>query len=102
MAPLEDGETASLFSTEFVKTTPGAVIGTFAYMSPEQALARDVDHRSDIFSLGVLAYELVAGHPPFTGSSSLAVVDAILHSDPPPMARFNLQAPTDAESLIRW
>ncbi|MGE0127423.1 MAG: protein kinase [Blastocatellales bacterium] len=99
--PLEDGETASLFSTEFVKTTPGAVIGTFAYMSPEQALAKDVDHRSDIFSLGVLAYELVAGRPPFTGSSSLAVVDAILHSDPPPIARFNLQAPPELEAIIR-
>src|SRR5262247_66953 len=101
LLPVEDSETASLFSTEFVKTTPGAVIGTFAYMSPEQALARDVDHRSDIFSLGVLAYELVAGRPPFTGSSSLAVVDAILHSDPPPMARFNLQAPPELETIIR-
>src|SRR5262245_47374565 len=89
--PLEDSETASLFSTEIVKTTPGMVIGTFAYMSPEQALARDVDHRSDIFSLGVLSYELIAGQPPFTGSSSLGVVDAILHTDPPPMARYNLQ-----------
>src|SRR5262245_17435609 len=79
----EDNETASLYSTEFVKTLPGAVIGTFAYMSPEQALAKDVDYRSDIFSLGVVAYELIAGHPPFTGSSSLAVVDSILHSDPP-------------------
>src|SRR5262247_720067 len=100
-APLDEDETASLFSTEFVKTTPGAVIGTFAYMSPEQALARDVDHRSDIFSLGVLAYELVTGRPPFTGSSSLAVVDAILHSDPPPMARFNLQAPPELEAVVR-
>lgn len=100
-AILEDGETASLFSTEFVKTTPGAVIGTFAYMSPEQALAKDVDHRSDIFSLGVLSYELVAGRPPFTGSSSLAVVDAILHSDPAPIARFNLQAPPELEAIIR-
>ncbi|HZF38894.1 MAG TPA: serine/threonine-protein kinase, partial [Blastocatellia bacterium] len=97
----EDSETASLFSTEFAKTTPGAVIGTFAYMSPEQALAKDVDHRSDIFSLGVLAYELVAGHPAFTGASSLAVVDAILHSDPPPMARFNLQTPPELEAVVR-
>jgi serine/threonine protein kinase/tetratricopeptide (TPR) repeat protein len=101
LSPLEDSETASLFSTEFVMTTPGAVIGTFAYMSPEQALAKDVDHRSDIFSLGVLAYELVAGRPPFTGSSSLAVVDAILHSDPPPMAPFNLQTPPELEAIIR-
>jgi non-specific serine/threonine protein kinase len=101
LLPLEDSETASLFSTEFVMTTPGAVIGTFAYMSPEQALAKEVDHRSDIFSLGVLAYELVAGRPPFTGSSSLAVVDAILHSDPPPMAGYNLQAPPELEAIIR-
>jgi serine/threonine protein kinase/tetratricopeptide (TPR) repeat protein len=100
-APLDNDETASLFSTEFVKTTPGAVIGTFAYMSPEQALAKDVDHRSDIFSLGVVAYELVAGHPAFTGSSSLAVVDAILHSDPPPIARFNLQTPPELEAIVR-
>jgi len=100
-APLDNDETASLFSTEFIKTTPGAVIGTFAYMSPEQALAKDVDHRSDIFSLGVVAYELVAGHPAFTGSSSLAVVDAILHSDPPPIARFNLQTPPELEAIIR-
>ena len=100
-APLDNDETASFFSTEFVKTTPGAVIGTFAYMSPEQALAKDVDHRSDIFSLGVVAYELVAGHPAFTGGSSLAVVDAILHSDPPPIARYNLQTPPELEAIVR-
>ncbi|MBO0727142.1 MAG: protein kinase [Blastocatellia bacterium] len=97
----EDSETASLFSTEYVKTMPGAVIGTFAYMSPEQALAKDVDHRSDIFSLGIVAYELIAGRPPFTGSSSLAVVDAILHSDPQPMARFNLRTPPELEAIVR-
>ncbi len=101
MAPLEDGETASLYSTEIVRTTPGAVIGTFAYMSPEQALAKDVDHRSDIFSLGVVAYELIAGHPAFTGGSTLAIIDAILHSDPPPLARFNLQTPPELEAIVR-
>src|SRR5262245_53697607 len=101
LAPPDDDETATLFSTELVMTTPGAVIGTFAYMSPEQALAKDVDHRSDIFSLGVVAYELVAGHPAFTGSSSLAVVDAILHSDPPPIARYNLQTPPELEAIVR-
>jgi serine/threonine protein kinase/tetratricopeptide (TPR) repeat protein len=97
----EDHETASLFATELVKTTPGVVIGTFAYMSPEQALGKNVDHRSDIFSLGILAYELIAGRAPFTGGSSLAVVDAILHSEPPPIARFNLQTPPEFEAIIR-
>ncbi len=99
--PLDDTETASLFATELVKTTPGAVLGTFAYMSPEQALGREVDHRSDIFSLGVLAYELLTGHQPFTGGSSLAVVDSIIHAESPPMARFNLQTPPELEMIIR-
>jgi non-specific serine/threonine protein kinase len=97
----EETETASLFSTEVVKTTPGAILGTFAYMSPEQALGKEVDHRSDIFSLGVLAYELLTGHQPFTGSSSLAVVDSIIHEEPPPMARFNLQVPPELEMIVR-
>ncbi|MBO0858617.1 MAG: protein kinase [Chloracidobacterium sp.] len=97
----EEGETSSLFSTESAKTTPGSVIGTFAYMSPEQALAKDVDHRSDIFSLGVVAYELIAGRPAFPASSSLAVVDAILHSEPPPMARFSPQTPPELDAIVR-
>ncbi len=101
LSPSEESETASLFATEYVKTAAGAVIGTFAYMSPEQALAKEVDHRSDIFSLGILAYELVAGRPPFTGSSSLAVVDAILHADPPPITGFNIQTPPELEAIIR-
>ena len=99
--PLEEGETASLFATEFVKTLPGAVIGTFGYMSPEQALGKEVDYRSDIFSLGVVAYELIAGQPPFKGNSALAVVDAIIHAETPPMARFNLQVPPELEMIVR-
>lgn len=99
--PLEEGETASLFATEVVKTLPGAVIGTYGYMSPEQALGKEVDYRSDIFSLGVVAYELIAGQPPFKGNSALAVVDAIIHAEPPPLARFNLQVPPELEMIIR-
>ncbi len=99
--PLDDSETASLYATDIVKTTPGAVLGTFAYMSPEQALGKEVDHRSDIFSLGVVTYELLAGQAPFTGSSSLAVVDSIIHGEPPPLARFNLQVTPELEAIIR-
>ena len=99
-SPLEDNDTASVFATEAVQTVPGAVLGTFAYMSPEQALGREVDHRSDIFSLGILAYELIAGRLPFAGNSSLAVVDAILHADPIPLSRFDAHVSPQLESII--
>lgn len=98
--PDEDAATASLFHTDLVKTSPGTVIGTFAYMSPEQALGREVDGRSDIFSLGVVFYELIAERPPFTGSSMLAVVDAILHADPLPVGVFNYRVTPDIERLV--
>jgi pentatricopeptide repeat protein len=98
--PDEEAETASLYSTELIKTTPGTVVGTFAYMSPEQALGKEVDGRSDIFSLGVLFYELVAGRQPFTGSSALAVVDAILHADPLPASMFNFNITGDLERQL--
>jgi non-specific serine/threonine protein kinase len=98
--PDEDAKTSSLYQTEMMKTTPGTVIGTFAYMSPEQALGKEIDRRSDIFSLGVLFYELLAGRLPFTGASTLAMVDAILHADPPLVGTFNYRISRDIEQIV--
>jgi serine/threonine protein kinase len=71
----------------FLKThsDPGTALGTVSYMSPEQARGGKVDHRSDIFSFGILVHELLAGRPPFRGHSSLDTLHAILHDVPPPL-----------------
>jgi serine/threonine protein kinase/Tfp pilus assembly protein PilF len=97
----DSDDTSSLYATEMMKTTPGTVLGTYSYMSPEQARGLDVDSRSDIFSLGVVAYELIAGQLPFTGSSALAVVDAVLHAEPRPLSHFNSQVHPDLDQIIR-
>jgi serine/threonine protein kinase/tetratricopeptide (TPR) repeat protein len=86
--------------TELVLTTPGSVIGTFNYMSPEQALGREVDHRTDIFSLGVLFYELLAGIIPFAANTPIALADAIIHSDPQPVTRYNPLVTPELERII--
>jgi serine/threonine-protein kinase len=69
-----------------VDTKPGLVLGTFHHMSPEQARGQAVDARSDLFSAGVVLYEMIAGRLPFTGSSAADVIGAILHVEPAPLA----------------
>lgn len=75
-----------------LSTTPGLVMGTVHYMSPEQALAGSIDHRSDLFSLGVLLYQLVTGRLPFDAPSFTGTLDAILHREPDPVSRIRPEA----------
>ena len=85
-----------------VKTNPGAVMGTVSYMSPEQALGReDVDSRTDIFSLGVVLYEMATGRLPFEGGSVTETIDRIVHAQPEAIARFNYEVPAELEGIIR-
>ena len=71
---------------EATRTTEGAVVGTVAYMSPEQAVGKAVDERSDIFSLGAVLHELISGERAFAGESAAEVLSAILRDDPRPLA----------------
>lgn len=95
----DKGDLLGVHDTELVKTMPGTVMGTLSYMSPEQALGKEVDGRSDIFSLGVLFYELLTGRLPFAGESSLVIVDGILHAEPPAPSRFNYQLTQEVERV---
>jgi TolB-like protein/Tfp pilus assembly protein PilF len=94
-SPSTDPEAVTMPGTE---TNPGAIIGTTGYMSPEQAQGDSVDFRSDIFSLGVVIYEMVAGHPPFTGRTDSHVRVSILDHDPAPLV--GMQVPRQLERIV--
>jgi len=74
-------------------TSAGMVIGTVSYMAPEQALGQTVDQRADLFSLGVVMFELLTGRVPFEGSTPMAIIDHILHETPPAVSRFTAAPP---------
>ena len=82
-------------------TAAGLVMGTLGYMSPEQVLGKELDTRTDLFSLGVVLYEITTGRLPFSGSQANEVMDRILHVQPEAIARFNYDVPAELERIIR-
>src|SRR6266850_227114 len=86
--------------TEAFLSTPGAIIGTLPYMSPEQVRGEALDGRSDIFSFGVVLYEMLSGQQPFASKSSAATASAILTHEPPPLARFSKDVPAELERIV--
>src|ERR1019366_6557680 len=83
------------------RTQAGVVMGTPAYMSPEQTSGRPIDHRTDIFSLGVVLHEMATGRRPFEGTSSAELVSAILRDTPPPVTDVRSDLPSDLARIIR-
>jgi two-component system LytT family response regulator len=91
---------SSQLATQFL-TSGGVVLGTVSYMSPEQALGRDVDHRTDLFSLGVVLYQMASGKLPFAGASAQETLARILKSPPDALGRLNYELPEEFERIVR-
>jgi non-specific serine/threonine protein kinase len=92
--------TQTRLSNDALLTSPGSSIGTVAYMSPEQARGEELDARSDLFSLGVVLYEMATGMVPFSGSTVALIFDGILHSEATPATKLNSRLPAALENIF--
>jgi eukaryotic-like serine/threonine-protein kinase len=106
LAKLKPGAGSSTSSTTTTHlatvslTTPHAIVGTAAYMSPEQAEGRPVDHRSDIFSLGVVLYEMACGRRPFEGDTVFSLISSIIKDTPPRLSDLNRSVPAALDRIV--
>ena len=91
--------TATALTSPYV-TRAGQVVGTLAYMSPEQVQGRPVDARTDVFSFGVLLYEMLSGQRPFAGESNLDTATAILRDDPAPLDGLRRDVPPELQAIL--
>jgi eukaryotic-like serine/threonine-protein kinase len=91
----------SAAETQTLLTEPGTIIGTVSYMSPEQLRSDTLDGRSDLFSFGVVLYEMVTGRQPFASESAAATFSAILTREPTPLTRYSEEAPAEMQRIIR-
>jgi serine/threonine protein kinase len=98
-AGVTSGTTASQLAPEML-TTPGAAMGTVAYMSPEQARGEELDARTDLFSLGAVLFEMGTGRPPFTGATSPVIFDAIFHAIPAAPSELNPLMPAKFDEIV--
>ncbi len=96
-APMISTEAATMMK---VQTAPGVVMGTVYYMSPEQARGQEVDARTDIWSLGAVLYEMVAGRPPFEGKTPQDIIILIAGREPAPIARYAPDTPTELQRIV--
>ena len=91
-----DGATVAVSAA----TTPGMIVGTLAYMSPEQAESKTVDARSDVFSFGSVLYEMLTGKRAFAGDSSAALLAALMRDDPPPLSELKRNVPPEVRKIV--
>ncbi|HEX6083406.1 MAG TPA: protein kinase, partial [Thermoanaerobaculia bacterium] len=98
VGPTPEGE--HTLQLDMPGTTPGTILGTVGYMSPEQATGKRIDFRSDLFAFGAILHELVTARPAFDGENAIDTLSAILHHDPEPVTRSNIRAPVQLADII--